>query len=58
MDTLANCVFGMEEDFQNCKTNLFFDRANELLDQGVKYGPFILTNSNDFNDLMRCLKEF
>jgi cytochrome P450 len=47
MDTLANCVFGITSNIQDNKNSplkTFFDRSNELIDQGRGFHPFILLN--------------
>ena len=48
MDTLTNCVFGITSNIQDNKNSplkTFFDRSNELIDQGRGFHPFILLNS-------------
>ena len=45
MDTLANCVFGINTNIQNnenTELDTFFEQANQLLEQGRGYHPFIL----------------
>jgi hypothetical protein len=52
MDTLANCVFGMQTNMQNNEKNKFFEHANNFLDDCEIDNPFFLLNSNEnYNDL-------
>ena len=46
MDTLANCLYGMDISMQNNEKNTFFEQADQFLNDLDPNHPLFLINGN------------